>query len=265
MKAKVSTINVGPNLASQMLSDILEEQRPLTQKHVDRLANEMRAGNWRLSPDALVQIKGKLGNGQHRLQAVIQSKTHQSFLLLETDDDELFKVLDAGRGRSVADVLRGEYASGIAATAKVIVMYDLGALYSTGIGRKGDECTRSLQISFADENREKIVECVRFCSSLYDRYRLVAVASAAAVQFIGHRDTNKPEAVSEFIKNIYSGESLNDAAFDFRERIVRSRIGAARLGRYYVLGLMIKSLRSYLNGTRMGTIRLSDGESFPKL
>lgn len=265
MKAKVSTVKIGPNLAEKMLANILEEQRPLTNKQVERFANEMRSGNWRFSPDALVLIKGKLGNGQHRLQAVVRSKTHQDFLLMETDDDELYKVLDSGRTRTVADVLRGEYAGATAATARLVVLYDLGALYASGTGRKADQCTRSLQIEYALENHEQLVQHVRNCQHFYDQFRIVAVPLAAAVSFIATRDTGKTTEVAAFIENVYSGENSNDAAFDLRERILRSRIGAARLSRLYVFGLMIKSLRSYLNGTRMGAVRLNEGEPFPRL
>ena len=61
---------------------------------------------------------------------MVKSKTHQTFLLLDTDDDELYKVLDAGLG-TIADVLSGEYANSVAATAKLAVLYD----WRVGSGR----------------------------------------------------------------------------------------------------------------------------------
>ena len=86
----------------------------------------------------------------------------------------------------------------------------------------------------------------------------------AAVEFIGHRDTGHPDAVNEFIRNIYTGESRNDAAFDFRERVLRSRIGAARLGRVHILGLMLKSL-NLSSSNRCGALLFVENGAFPIL
>jgi hypothetical protein len=268
MNATVKKITVTPAIAKTLLANLFEGQRPLSDPYVNRLINEMLGGSWRLSPDCLVKIKGKLGNGQHRLHAVIRSQTTQPFLLLETDDDELYKVIDAGNKRSVADVLTGEYRKDIATAARWIVLYDLDGLCTSGLKTKEEaQCTRSLCIEFAEKQHAVLMPLVSACYHLNSKFHIVPSSMAAALAFIAKRDCPHAEAglVDKFIQNIYDGESHEDAARDFRERIIRSKVGSARLNRYHVLALLIKSLRSYLNGTRLSVVRLNEGEGFPRL
>jgi hypothetical protein len=265
MKAKVNIVNITPGEAEKLLANMFEEQRPVQDAYVVRLSNEMTQGSWHLSPDCLVRIKGKLANGQHRLLAVCRSKISQPFLLMESDDDNLYKVIDSGNKRTVADVIRGEYARDVATAARWIVLYDLDALSPQGAARGGVSCTRSLCIEFIEQHREGLQSAVSKCARLYSEYRTVPASLAAAVLFIGQRNGAGADQVGQFVTHVYTGESSNDAARDFRERVIRSQIGNARLTRFYIMALMIKSLRSYLNGTRLGVVRLSEGEKFPHL
>jgi len=267
MNATVSQILISPAIAKKMLASLFEGQRPLNESYVVRLTNEMKNDDWRLSPDCLVQIKGKLGNGQHRLHAVIRSGKTNPFILLKTDDDELYKVIDAGNKRSVADVLKGEYRKEIATAARWVVLYDLDVICTSGLKSGQSECTRSLCIEFAESQHTALQAVVSTCYHLNAKFHIVAPSMAAAVAFIGKRDLPAAEAglVDKFIQNVYDGESQADAARDFRERIIRSKVGSARLSRFHVLALLIKSLRSYVNGTRLSVVRLNDGEQFPRL
>jgi hypothetical protein len=268
MNATVSKITVTPAIAKKLLASLFEGQRPLVDNYINRLANEMTNGDWRLSPDCLVKIKGKVGNGQHRLHAVVRSQTTQPFLLLDTDDNELYKVIDAGNKRSVADVLSGDYRKEVATAARWVVLYDLDGLCTSGEkNREAAQCTRSLCIEFAESQHPVLQPLVSTCYHLNSKFHIVAPSMAAAVAYIAKRDCPKAEAglVDKFIQNIYDGESHDDAARDFRERIIRSKVGSSRLHRCHVLALLIKSLRSYLNGTRLSVVRLNEGEGFPRL
>ena len=268
MNATVSKITVSPVIAKKLLANLFEGQRPLTENYINRLANEMKNGDWRLSNDCLVKIKGKLGNGQHRLHAVCRSGKTVPFLLMETDDDELYKVIDAGNKRSVADALSGEYRKEVATAARWIVLYDLDGICSSGVKNKEEaQCTRSLCIEFAEKQHPVLQPLVSICYHLNSKFHIVAPSMVAAVAFIAKRDCPQAEAglVDKFIQNIYDGESQQDAARDFRERIIRSKVGSGRLHRCHVLALVIKSLRSYLNGTRLSVVRINEGEGFPRL
>jgi hypothetical protein len=270
MDAKVEIIKIGPKRAAEMLENMFEEQRPPLRANINRLAAEMKGGKWRLSSDCIVQIAGKLANGQHRLQAVIISETTQPFLVMETDDHQLYKVLDCGKSRTVADVLQGEYATDVAAIARQVMLYDLEAISLTsgavsGSRNTAEKVTRSQIIGFAESKKAKILECAAFCRALSQKHRIIVPTIMATVLFLADRDMDKPKKIRDFVTHVYDGNSSEDAAHDLRERLLRSRMGAAKLHRNYLLAITIKSFNEYVRGKRLGQVKMNAGESFPRL
>ena len=261
--ATVSIVEVDPDTAKELLADILPEQRPVRHMAVERLAEEMKQGNWRLSSDCLVRIKGKLANGQHRLRAVILSGKTCLFLLMDTNDEDLYKVIDCGSRRTVGDVIGGEYASDIASTARLSVLFELGCVSSGGVGRGAIKCTRSLCVEYVQQHHAELLAHVVMAKKLNGKFRMLPTSLTAAVSYLAIQNGYNLSKVQQFIQNVFDGESKDDAARDFRERIIRSRVGGASLQRGHVMALMIKSLKSYVNGTRMSAVRLNEGEAFP--
>lgn len=106
MPVEVSQRKIGPDEARQLL-EANTINRKLNHNRVDQYAREMRAGKWVFHGDAIrVREDGALLDGQHRLQAIIDSDTTQEFILVEGLPDEAMMVVDRGRSRSVADYLR---------------------------------------------------------------------------------------------------------------------------------------------------------------
>lgn len=102
-----------------------EGQRNVRPGYVKKLAADMSAGKFRLSSDAIMLVKGMLVNGQHRMQAIIESGEPQSVLFLETNDEEVYKVLDCGMRRLVSDALTNvPYRSFLPSIARWVRIYD---------------------------------------------------------------------------------------------------------------------------------------------
>lgn len=92
---------VTPELAREWL-DHNTNNRTLRRDTVTRYANDMSAGNWSLVGDSICfDESGNLINGQHRLNAVIQSDTTQLFNIMTGLAHN--KNMDRGLGRTVAD------------------------------------------------------------------------------------------------------------------------------------------------------------------
>jgi hypothetical protein len=129
IKATTEIMQVTPEMAENWLRNKLEIQRNIRTAHVERLASDMRAGRFALSPDAILLVNGKLANGQHRLTAVMQQDKPQPFIVMQSNDNGLYKVIDAGLRRTVADGLVGnQWAQRIPAIARWVQTYQLGAL-----------------------------------------------------------------------------------------------------------------------------------------
>lgn len=81
------------------------KNRAIRKAHVKRLADDMLKGMWEFPGDPIKFSESrKLIDGQHRLQAVVESNTTQRFLILTGFPERTIHVLDTGVGRSSANV-----------------------------------------------------------------------------------------------------------------------------------------------------------------
>lgn len=109
VKAKPQTsriLEIGPELAEQILNQRNVSNRPLKPGKIKDYANDLRAGRWGLTGDTIkFAPDGTLKDGQNRLAAVIRAngpvlKTHVIFGI----ESGLFTRMDIGKNRTPADV-----------------------------------------------------------------------------------------------------------------------------------------------------------------
>jgi hypothetical protein len=262
--AIVAIEEIDAKQAQHYLSNLFAEQRPLRENNVLRLAMEMEQGNWRLSPDALLLIRGQLGNGQHRMQAVLLANKPMPFLVMRTNDLELYKVLDCGITRTTWDVLGDmPYAKTVAAMGALICRYDGLALTPGGNNRdRAAKITRSYVLDYIALHRDALVHEASEVTSLNQTKRILSPVLGGAFLHLANRKGNDQGLT--FIRNVYIGGAM-DAAYDLRERLVRNAGTRAKLRREHVFGLLIKAFGSFCNGTRPGVLRLNEGDVFPKM
>lgn len=80
--------------------------RPVKQTHVDRLAQEIKAGRWRLTHQGIAfDTGGLLADGQHRLWAIIEAGMSVPVRVFFNEPPENRHVLDSGERRSNLDIL----------------------------------------------------------------------------------------------------------------------------------------------------------------
>lgn len=262
MNAKVEVRNINPSEASFLLDNLFEGQRSRRLGHTQKMIRDMKEGRWVLNPDAILLVKGKLANGQHRMAALMEAKMTLPFIVMESKDDQLYKVLDSGIKRTAADVIGGRYEKVLASIARIVCHYDKGALYLKGTGREGS-VTRSDIVDYAMDNREALEAHAAIVSKLYDQKRIISCAQGGFLLHIFSR--KNPEQAKAFIEAVYLGHSRDDAAFDFRERLIKNSASTSKLKFTYLLALGFKSFKSYLKGTRPGVLKMAEGESFPTL
>ena len=115
VKTEMRTINA--DTAKQMLKKNANN-RPLSKSHVAFLAKQMKEGIWVFDGQPIrFNGYGQLMDGQHRLNAIIESDTEQTILLVHGLKDEAFKVMDTGKTRNASDVFAIEGIKNANATA----------------------------------------------------------------------------------------------------------------------------------------------------
>jgi hypothetical protein len=273
LNVTVEVKKITPEIASEYLANRWGEQRNLRAAQVARIASDMEAGRFRISPDAICRIKGKLANGQHRLEAVVATGKSQSFLVMETNDEDLYKAIDAGLRRTVSDGLIGlPFAKSMPSIARWVKAYDSQTIWpsarnaseaAAGSGSYNGFVTQSEMIDYCREHQEILSAAASFVNPLYEQTRLLPVSIGGAIYVIGE-NRNKSDKTHEFLRQVYV-EGGTTAAGDLRNRLIANRGSKAKLKPGYIFGISIKALKSFYNGTRPGVLKIGKDEEFPTI
>ncbi len=120
---------IGPAEASELLTKNVQN-RKVASHAISKYVADMKNGDW-LFDGAPIRISstGKLLDGQHRLTAVLQSKTTQKFLVIDGLPEVTQAVMDTGRKRTLANMLtiQGEdNANALAAVINIAYKWEFG-------------------------------------------------------------------------------------------------------------------------------------------
>jgi ParB-like chromosome segregation protein Spo0J len=105
-KPSHSFVQLTPELAEKWLGQNIGN-RNLRRQKVQQYARDMREGNWHTSGQAIqLDWNGRLIDGQHRLEAVIESGVTVEALIVEGLDPRAREVIDTGAKRTASDALK---------------------------------------------------------------------------------------------------------------------------------------------------------------
>lgn len=131
LKAKFETIT--PKLAAQLLKKN-NINRKIRERKVNRLVETIRSGQWKVNGESIcIAEDGTLLNGQHRLTAVMVSKTPIVTLVARGLSKDVMPTIDIGNPRTAADHLRmagfkGNHGA-LAAAVKICLSFDQKGQY----------------------------------------------------------------------------------------------------------------------------------------
>lgn len=114
---------VTPEIAADWLKSNKANRRLRTRVYKG-YARAMEKGNWHAKPVALCFKKdGTIGNGQHTLHAIVESKKPQLLLIARNVSDEAIASMDVGLTRSITDIanfLQTDMGKSQAAIARIL-------------------------------------------------------------------------------------------------------------------------------------------------
>jgi len=264
-------LTIDPKTASEWLQNRWGDQRPVRVGHVQRLVSDMLNDRFRVSPDAILRVSGKLANGQHRLEAVVQANKSQTFLVMQSNDDELYKVIDSGLKRTASDSLIGiPYAQNMPAIARWVQSYEsqnFSPMTRKARGnRENGKTSLDTQVAIIEyclEHQRILGEAAQFVVSIWVESKLLPISMGAALYVLASRRKLK-ESVQQFLQSVYVTGGDNVAG-DLRNKLTLNRSSRNPIPQGYVFGILIKSFRSYCNGTRPGILKWAKDEAFPVL
>lgn len=267
---EIRMMKITPKIASEWLADRWGEQRAVRQAHVVRLANDMTSGRFKISPDAILRVNGKLANGQHRLEAVVRSGKAQWFLVMESTDEQLYKALDSGLRRTVADALGSvPYATHIPAMARWVIAYQTKNVQracrrpSHAAAGNGPFPTQCEMIDYCQSNIERLSDAATFVTALYEQTHLLSRSIAGALYLLGKMH-NKGKEVEQFLRAVYVEGGANVAG-DFRNKLIAAKGKRSKTPAGYTFVLTLKAFIAFCAKKRPATLRWSPDDGMPTL
>jgi len=216
---------ITPEIATAMLQ-YNTDNRPVSESNVDRLASEIAKGAWMETPVPVIfSDKGRLIDGQHRLQAVLKSGLAIESWVAFGAKDEAFAVIDTGRKRTGGDVfaIHGvPNSNAMAATTKWLHVYLNNRSAAGGVsGGSGAQVTNVDLYAFYLG-----LKGIHDSSPTYSRLKTNGIPAPTAGMAVHYLCAQKNRAMAdEFFRKLATGvgfESKRDPAYKLRERLTRT-------------------------------------------
>lgn len=264
----MEVVRVTPKMAGEWLANKSVTNRRLKVTLVARFARDMKNGNWELNGSTIVfDQDGVLLDGQHRLQACIDSKTAFHSLVVFGVKSSAFDTVDTGKTRSTADVFTIHGIPNAILTAAICALIwrrdTLGNFMRVGL--PSVPTTRELELVQAQyaDLIQRAIHTTRPCKRLAPPSLL-----SALYVFFAEKDQDTADL---FFQALAAGDGLrsNDPIYLLRERLILDRTSKSRLPKKEIAALIVKAWNYVRNGVSVKQLKwLGTGkgkEGFPEI
>lgn len=262
MDFEVKTIT--PAEAAAMLKAGNSRNRPIRKQHVMRLAEEMRERKWVLNGVPIIFNGKLLIDGQHRLEACVESGKPFETLIVRNVAPDSFATIDTGKKRSLADTLavKGyENYTALAASASIVHQYQIQEFNDEMGVRQGRTNRVVLE---AMKTYVALPESVAYCTPY--KTKIIPISIMGACHYIFSKIDHIQ--ADDFIKRAATGDGvkIGTPMYELRNRLVDNYASPRKHSRGYIMSLVIKTWNAERQGRELKLLRgwtSTSGEQFP--
>lgn len=212
-------VRITPEMAVRLL-DANKLNRPLAQGHAERIASQITDGKWRFNGDTIkISTTGDVLDGQHRLWAIIESKTAIDSIIVYGIERDAFATIDTIRkprslGDTVALAGNARYRNVIGTALAWLLRWERGCLetYRTPQNRiENSDVEHALKVN------PGIVRAVERAMSVR------SIANPGMMGFLFYVVVNRNEEIGERMMNTLgdpAGVGVNDPFFRLRHYFI---------------------------------------------
>ena len=243
---------ITPAEATKLLEHVVENNRPIVDRHVQSLARDMSAGKWTLNGETIkISPQGNINDGQHRLWACITA--NESFKTAVVRGVEGLETIDTNRPRTLANTL---HMKGHARAPKLSVALNTCWRWENtnwrSSGGTGLKPTVAEQLRFLNENFDGVNAAMRHglrIQKTEGSLELAAVVFWRLAKVIG-----APATISLF-NDLAQGQwnSLNDPLFRYHEMALGAKAKQRQPHKLLKLNWLVRALDARLNGESFGS------------
>lgn len=257
---KVEIVDVTPELAEEMLTHNFKENRNIRSTYVSQLAYVMKCGRY-ISENGQTIVFGEddgvLYDGQHRLNAIVESGTTQRVIVVHIHKGkEAYKTIDNGTKRNASDFISLPNRHNCAAVGKVMACVEWGEapLLSCLQGRWSTKILvdRGIVLSYCDQHGQEIVDAVRLGGKMKNAVRYGSQTLYAEVISI-IRYCGMDTYLSEFIEDFCREAPDSKTVTALKTSILRTGSGAKKLDNKWLVGTLLDAYTHYceMDGSTM--------------
>lgn len=254
---------ITPEQAAKLLEHNKENRR-LRIAVVRQYARDLAQGRWTINNDAIcLTPSGRLINGQHRLEAIIESGVPMTTFVTRNVPDEAQHNMDGGAKRAAADALQltgHGYAHLLASTAKLGVLYTTGRLFRD---RREQSVSTAMIREFVEDN-DDLPAAVEHASLLRSRIDALPTVLGLGIWLTNRVDVT---ASAEFWNALATRAGQKDGSpiLALDDRLRRIRLGRIRVSQRDQLFLICKAWNYWRKGQEVTVIQLpsNSAKNFP--
>lgn len=262
---KITRQLVTPAIAKRYLESNVSNRRiskPLLQRYV----NEMKSGKWKEDTFELIKISktGRILDGQHRLQAVVESNRPISFHVAHGIDESVFDVLDTGKSRNATDCFMVAGVKRNNLIPSIIAHYNLlekGKKPGQQINNKSSNA-ELLRQYYKDEKLWQDVAKAAYC--WYNAFAKVLPPSWIGGTYAYYYNLNPNKAIV-FMNQLCTGLDIsNNTISSLRNRLIKDKLSQRKMLPNLKMALITKAWNHFINDKQVNVLKYTASiEDFP--
>ena len=256
MNITTTVETISPEYAAQIWEQRNESNRRISKPAVQKYANDMLCGRWKLGGQAIIfDSNGRLTDGHHRILACMNAKVAFQTIVVRGVEPESVEVLDTGLARLASHVaqMRGiPFASLACAAARYCIVHakhGVEKIQNSSLHPSNVEI-----IGFVANNERLQVAC-----RAGERMRLFMSRALAAFLFYEFHALD-PALAESFFDAINLGINLKEASpvLLLRRRLQENRSSRrGRLDNVFIAALVIKAWNAFIQDRPLRVLKWS--------
>lgn len=263
-------VTITPHIAKEMLQ-YNTKNRAIKRANLQNLVEQMKRGEFKYSGDSIrFSRTGELLDGQHRLEAIIESDTRQKMMVVTGLDPEVFTVIDTGSNRRATDIMsiKGHKNAGVIAGAmRLVLLYERKALGSSHGNYSKNKMVTNTDIAEWENTHSMplMEECVDLGSRCYLKARFFSPSTYAGLAYLFARKNR--QMAFDFMEKLSGGEGIShdvdSPIYVLRQRLINMK--EKKVGSAEKYALVLKAWNYYREGAKVKRLLWGDQEVFPKV
>lgn len=227
--------------------------RHLDMRMVHEYARSMRDGRWLMTGEAIkFGEDGRLKDGQHRLNAVVQAEQPVSMLVVRGVPNDAQDVMDTGRKRTVADALSIHLIRNATATAAVtrrLILIDRLGTLPMGNGGYNTGVTAPEVLTYLQSHPE--VEEVANMVCANRQHCPCPLSSYLTALVLMYRVDAEQAAAFDAAFRSGAGLSAGNPIHTLRERLIQASLKRENLNSYVLVSALLRTWNAWRKGERL--------------